>query len=123
MKYNKRKIVGWILAGMVLLFLLFGAVLKFTPGYHEQFVKMAPGFQTTPDWIFSLILFCGIGLYLCTKTRAVGFVLLSSYLGGAVALVWNFTGPLSTILLLVSLIFFWTGTAVLHPSLLKLKVE
>lgn len=88
------RITGWVLSGIVILFLLFDAVGKF--------VKPDMVVQGTTDLGYpaSLITPIGIILLVCTvlyaipRTALLGAVLLTGYLGGAVATHFRIENPL-----------------------------
>jgi DoxX-like family len=82
---KKRPIVAYILTGLVALFLTFDMVLKV--------LALAPAVQGTTElgypaatvrWIGLIELVC-LGLYLVPGTTVLGAILLTGYLGGAIA--------------------------------------
>jgi hypothetical protein len=82
---NKLKWMGRILGGLPALFLLFDAIMKL--------VKPAPVVEATVELGYpeSVIVGLGIVLFICTilylipRTAMLGAILLTGYLGGAVA--------------------------------------
>ena len=95
---NKKTLwAGRILSGLPTLFLLFDAVMKF--------VKPAPVIKGTVELGYpeSVILGLGIVLLVCTilyaipRTAVLGAILLTGYLGGAVATHVRVGGPLFAI--------------------------
>jgi hypothetical protein len=84
---SKAKIwTGRVLSGLVVLFLLMDAVMKFVKPAPviEACVKLGLPVETiTPIGI--LLLLCTL-LYIVPRTAVAGAVLLTGYLGGAVAI-------------------------------------
>lgn len=82
---KKRFMVGYILTGLVSAFLTFDVVMKV--------LRLAPAVQGTTElgypvgtvvWIGLIELIC-LALYLVPRTSVLGAVLLTGYLGGAIA--------------------------------------
>ena len=82
---KKRFMVGSILTGLVSAFLTFDVVMKV--------LRLAPAVQGTTElgypagtvaWIGLIELIC-LALYLVPRTSVLGAVLLTGYLGGAIA--------------------------------------
>jgi len=82
-----RKIAGWVVSGLAGAFMLLDAVFKLIQPAPAQVVE---AFQRT-GWPMDLavtlgvILLCCTVLYLIPKTAVMGAILLTGYLGGAVA--------------------------------------
>jgi len=82
---KKACVVGWIMGILPVLMLLMSAVMKFIPNKQLQH-----GF-THLDWPISLAIALGIVeltctiLYLIPQTAVLGAILLTGYLGGAIA--------------------------------------
>jgi hypothetical protein len=93
---KKRSVAGYVLTGLVALFLAFDTVLKV--------LVLAPAVQGTTElgypaasvrWIGVIELVC-LGLYLVPGTSVLGAVLLTGYLGGAIATHVRVDSPLLT---------------------------
>jgi DoxX-like family len=93
---KKRSIVAYVLTGLVALFLAFDTVLKV--------LVLAPAVQGTTElgypaatvrWIGLIELMC-LGLYLVPSTSVLGAILLTGYLGGAIATHVRIGSPLFT---------------------------
>ncbi len=93
---TKRPWAGYVITALPALFLLMDAVMKF--------VKPAPVIETTvglgyPEHLIvpigAILLICLV-LYLIPKTAVLGAVLLTGYLGGAVATNFRVESPLFT---------------------------
>lgn len=82
---STSKIIGWVLSGLLTAFMMFSASGKFAdfPGKAEMFDKMG--------WSESLMVNIGIVeviialLFLVPRTAFVAAILITAYLGGAVA--------------------------------------
>jgi hypothetical protein len=77
--------VGWILSGLTILFMLFDGISKLAMEHHVVEATAQIGYP--PDVIRPLgiiLLVCTI-LYAIPRTAIFGAVLLTGYLGGAVA--------------------------------------
>ena len=82
---KKRLVTGYVLTALVALFLTFDTVMKV--------LRLAPAIQGTTElgypadavvWIGMIELVC-VGLYLAPRTSVLGALLLTGYLGGAIA--------------------------------------
>src|SRR5579863_8285438 len=76
---------GWILTGLTALFMLFDSLGHFVvpPPVTEAFVRL--GFPVNRSHMLAIILLLCVILYVIPRTAALGAVLLTGYLGGAVA--------------------------------------
>ena len=82
---NKRLWTGRIISGLAVVFLLFDAITKIIKEPHVMASSAALGFsQNTIVGIGVTLLVCTI-IYVIPRTSAVGAILLTGYLGGAVA--------------------------------------
>lgn len=85
MNEKTKKIIGWVLAGGLTVFLGMSAFMKIS-GAEE-----AAGMLTTMGFTESEVTLIGIGelvsvlLFLIPKTSSAGLLLLSAYFGGAIA--------------------------------------
>lgn len=93
---KKRRIAGYALTAFVALFLTFDTVLKV--------LQLAPAMQGTTElgypagsviWIGAIELVCVV-LYLVPRTSVLGALLLTGYLGGAIATHVRLGNPLLT---------------------------
>ena len=85
MAAHKRTVASFILTALVALFLTVDTLVKI--------LRLAPAIQATPDlgypasavaWIGVIELVCLV-LYLIPRTSVLGAILLTGYLGGAIA--------------------------------------
>ncbi|MFN7925757.1 MAG: DoxX family protein [Bryobacteraceae bacterium] len=82
---NKALWAGRVLSGLAGLFLLVDAVMKFIQPRQVLEATVKLGYpQSTIAGIGAVLLACTV-LYLMPRTAALGAVLLTGYLGGAVA--------------------------------------
>jgi hypothetical protein len=82
---KRRLVAGYVLTALVALFLTFDTIIKV--------LRLAPAVQGTTElgypadtvlWIGIIELVC-LGLYLVPRTSVLGALLLTGYLGGAIA--------------------------------------
>ena len=110
-----RKIVAWIIAGLLTAFYLYSASGKLFL-HPEQMEQMNLG-----DW--RIIIALGeIGsalLFLFPKTNRFGTLLLSSYMGGAI--IMHMTGSMSIMMPSVVLILVWVVFYLRTPDFFKMK--
>lgn len=105
------RIIGWILSILVMLFLLFDAFGKFTK--PEAVIKGTTdlGYPVSSITLLGAILLICTILYAIPKTSLLGAVLLTGYMGGAIATQIRVENPLFTYILVpVYLgIILWLG--------------
>jgi len=110
-----RKIIGWVLSGLLTALFLFSASGKliFNP---QQMAQLKLG-----DWriIIALGEICSSLFFLIPKTNKWGVLLLSSYMGGAIII--HMTNALSIGMPSVVLILIWVVGFIRNPELIKLK--
>ena len=79
------RIVGWILTGIVSFMLLMSASMKFIkPTGFEEGLKHL-GWENVGMTGIGIIEFLCVLFYLIPKTRVLGAILITGYLGGAIA--------------------------------------
>ena len=107
-----RKIAGWVVSGLLTAFMLLDAGVKLMQPAPPQ---VAEAFQRT-GWPMDLsvtvgvILLCCTVLYMIPKTAVLGAILLTGYLGGAVATNLRLHNPaFNTFFPLVFGILAWLG--------------
>lgn len=85
MTTKSRTILGWIFAGLISLLLLASAADKISGSAHA--LQMGRSFGLSPEAyrILGLIEAASVLLFLLPRTGVLGTLLLSSYLGGAIA--------------------------------------
>jgi hypothetical protein len=82
---KKQLWTGRILSGVAVAFLLFDALLKFMKlaPVTEAFTRL--GFPTSLVLSIGIVLLAGTFVYVIPRTSVLGAILLTGYLGGAVA--------------------------------------
>lgn len=87
MKDKTRTRIGWTLGGLAAAFLGFDCVIKFTQPRPVTDTMAQLGWPTDPGTVVGLgvVLLVSTLLYLIPRTAAIGAILLTGYLGGAVA--------------------------------------
>ncbi len=111
---KRRKISGWVIAGLITALLLFSAMGKFMmPEMAENFTKWGLG-----DWrtIIAVGEIISALLFLLPKTNIFGAFLLSAHLGGAI--VTHMSNGEPFIVQSVILILIWVTAFVRNPELL-----
>jgi hypothetical protein len=115
------RIAGWIISGLMVAFNLFDAFSKFA-----QPKPVADAFART-GWplhlsstLGAILLLCTV-LYIIPRTSLLGAVLLTGYLGGAVATNLRLENPLftNTLFPVYFGILVWTGLLLRDPRLRK----
>ncbi|WP_141733799.1 DoxX family protein [Oligoflexus tunisiensis] len=106
--------IGRILSGLAVLFLVFDGVMKFfmdklPPEALEAGAALQWPIELMPT-VGTILLLC-VGLYLMPRTSVLGAVLLTGYLGGAVASHIRVSNPLFSHILFPIYIaaFIWIG--------------
>lgn len=113
---SPRRLVGGILILFSGAALIFSAALKFVgvPGVVHQMA--ADGFAGGKLTFIATLEICGTALFLWPRTRSIGLLLVSSYLGGAICLhvqLGEYPKSLPPALLLS---LAWVGTWLRHPQ-------
>jgi len=110
--------VGRILSGLVIAFLLFDAVGKIAK--IEPVIKSMEelGIPSSQSVTLGIILLVTTILYAIPQSSALGALLLTGYLGGAVAIHLRVENPLFTHTLFPVYLglFLWTGLAFRNPK-------
>ena len=122
---KKMKITGWVLSILAILLLLadgFGKLIKPEPvvkatlelGYHEN----------TITTIGILVIICAI-IYAIPRSALIGAILLTGFLGGAIATHFRINNPLfsHTLFPVYILLFIWLGLYLRSASLRKLLLN
>lgn len=121
---KQAKITGWVLSGLAILFLVFDGVMKF---FMDKLPPEALEAGAALQWpiekmplVGTILLTCTI-LYAIPRTAILGAVLLTGYLGGAVASHIRVSNPLfsHTLFPIYIAVFVWLG---LYLKDVRLKV-
>jgi len=118
---NGRIWTGRILTALVVLFLIFDGVTKIIKERHVMAAAAELGFPDyTMPLIGAILLFCTL-VYLIPRTAALGAVLLTGYLGGAVATQLRVANPVfETTFPVLFGILVWAGLFLRNPRLATL---
>jgi hypothetical protein len=105
------RLSGRIVSGVPVLFLVFDGVMKLI---HPSFVTEASARIGFPDQVnpfLGVLLLLLVALYMTPRTAALGAVLLTGYLGGAVAMHVRIGDPLFSHILTTVYVgaFVWGG--------------
>lgn len=85
MTVKQKNIIGWSLSGLVGLMLTASAIDKIMGSQHALSMSAAFGLSGQVYAILGIIEVISVLLFLYPKTAILGLLLLSSYLGGAIA--------------------------------------
>jgi hypothetical protein len=114
---------GRLIAGLPMLFLAWDGAMKFTsiPQIVEASAKL--GFERPNLPFLGAVELTGVVLVLFARTRVFGAVLLSAYLGGAVAIHVQHSDPLfsHTLFPIIVASLLWGGLSLLDPRVRSLS--
>jgi hypothetical protein len=111
---NIKKIITWVIAGLLTALFLFSAYSKFaTPGQM--------GAMRLADWgtIIPIGEIISALLFLVPRSNKIGAFLLSSYMGGAIII--HMTGGRSILFPAVVLLLVWAVAFLRNPELCNLN--
>jgi hypothetical protein len=94
MSPTSRRRLGYVLTGLAILFLLFDSVGKLIPMTQAVEGSVALGYPESSVRVIGVILLICVILYAIPRTAVLGAVLLTGYLGGAVATQLRVGNPL-----------------------------
>ena len=116
---TRRPWAGYIVSGLPVLFLLMDAVGKFVKPQAVIDGTLELGYQESVIVPLGIILLICIILYLVPQTAVLGAILLTGYLGGAVATHVRIGNPLFTHILFPTYlgIMIWGGLVLRDPHL------
>ena len=89
-----RRVIGWVITGLVAVFLLFDAAMKFVRPAPVVQAFVRTGWPVDLSVTLCVILLVCTMLFLIPRTAVLGAVLLTGYLGGAVATNLRLHNPL-----------------------------
>jgi hypothetical protein len=110
-------IAGYVCTGLAGLFLAFDAVIKVLELDPAMQATTALGYPaSTVFWIGAVEIVC-LALYLVPRTAVLGALLLTGYLGGAVATQVRVGNPLAshTLFPIYVALFLWVGLYLREP--------
>lgn len=110
---------GWFLSGFCILFLLFDSVTKIMTVEQSVVATVELGYPEHTVFRIGMILLICTALYIIPKTSILGAVLLTAYLGGAVATHVRVENPLfsHTLFPVYVGIMVWAGLYLRHDKL------
>jgi hypothetical protein len=112
---------GRIFSGVIGLFLLLDGVMKLVKPPQVVEATVALGLPETTILPLGIILLISTVTYLIPRTAALGAILLTGYLGGAVCIhLRNAHGPLEIGLPIVFGIILWAGLYLRDPDVRQL---
>lgn len=108
---KSARIAGLIVTGLVVLFLLFDVIIHITNTSQVQEAMADLGFDPSLNRVFGIVLLVCLVLYVVPVTSILGAVLLTGYLGGAVATNLLTEQPIvsTTLFPIYTGIFVWGG--------------
>ncbi|NGP07835.1 DoxX family protein [Rhodococcus sp. 14C212] len=114
---RKFRIAGLVLTGLVVLFLLFDVAIHILNVDQAREAMIDLGFDPDLNYVIGVVLLVCLVLYLVPVTSILGAVLLTGYLGGAVATNMLNEMPLfSTILFPIYVgVVVWAGLYLRDP--------
>lgn len=122
MKTRTRKIIGRTISILMIAFLLFDSIGKITRNAYAVQGTVDLGYPDHSIFLIGMILLLCTILYTIPFTSIFGAILLTAYLGGAVATNFRVEAPLySHVLFPVYIgILLWVGLMLRHESYMKL---
>ncbi|HEY5771231.1 MAG TPA: DoxX family protein [Chitinophagaceae bacterium] len=122
---KKMKITGWVLSILAILLLLadgFGKLIKPEPVVKATLELGYP--ESTITTIGILVIICAI-IYAIPRSALIGAILLTGFLGGAIATHFRINNPLfsHTLFPVYVLLFIWLGLYLRNASLRKLLLN
>ncbi|HEY5967780.1 MAG TPA: DoxX family protein [Chitinophagaceae bacterium] len=122
---KKMKIMGWVLSILAILLLLadgFGKLIKPEPVVKATLELGYP--ENTIVTIGVLVIICTI-IYTIPRSALLGAILLTGFLGGAIATHFRINNPLfsHTLFPVYVLLFIWLGLYLRSASLRKLLLN
>jgi hypothetical protein len=113
-----QTLTGRALTGFVALFLLFDGAVKLVPPQAVTDISRQLGYSSDTIFGVGLVLLACLALYLIPQTASLGALLLTAYLGGAVATHVRVGSPLFSVLFPTFVAaMVWGGLLLRKPSL------
>ncbi|MBW3466916.1 DoxX family protein [Arthrospiribacter ruber] len=126
MNKNKRSTkIGWAISILISLMLMLDGVMKIIQPTEVIEATTQLGYRENSILSIGIILIIITILYLFPRTSFLGAILLTGFLGGAVATHFRIDNPLfSHQLFPVYLgIFIWLGVALRHPTIRQIFIN
>lgn len=118
-KHKTKHIIGWVLSGLVIAFLFFDAYGKLAELEMVVEASAELGYPTSVIFEIGAILLISTILYLIPRTSFIGAILLTGYLGGAVATHFRLEAELFTHTLFPVYfgVLIWLGLYLRYPEI------
>jgi hypothetical protein len=117
MNHKAKNIVGWTFSGIVMLLMSASAIDKISGSAHS--LEMTQSFGITPALyrLLGIIELTSVILFMIPRTGVLGLLLLSSYLGGAIAT--HLQHGQSLIFPAAIEVLIWIAALIRYPPLLR----
>ena len=124
-KNNRSTKIGWAISMLISLMLMLDGVMKIIQPIEVIEATTQLGYSENSILRIGVILIISTILYLFPKTSFLGAILLTGFLGGAVATHFRIDNPLySHQLFPVYLgIFVWLGVALRYPTIRQIFIN
>ncbi|MBK9040981.1 MAG: DoxX family protein [Bdellovibrionales bacterium] len=118
------ELIGRILSGVTLLFLIVDSGMKIVRAKLSVEATVALGFPESSVALVGILLLVGIILHAIPKSSVIGAVLITGFLGGAVAAQFRLGNPIFTHMLFPVYVasFMWGGLLLRYPRLMDFLI-
>ena len=117
MNEKTKKIVGWVLSGLLAAMLVFSAIGKLTGQMDESMID-AWGFSSGEVTLIAVGELLCVLFFLIPKTSSLGTLLLSAYMGGAIATHMQVAPPMDSYLVpSIILVLVWVIALIRNPDM------
>ena len=115
MATKTRKIIGWVLSGLIGLMLSASAFDKIVGSGHALQMGASFGLSAGIYSLLGIIEILSVALFLYSRTGILGTLLLSSYLGGAIAT--HLQHQQGIVFPMAIEVFVWAAAVIRFPEL------
>lgn len=117
MSQKTRKIVGWVLTGLLALVFIMSAFMKLTQDEAAVEQAVTFGIDAATYRIIGIIEVVSLVLFIIPRTGVIGTLLLAAYLGGAI--VTHLLHQESVVTPVVIQCVLWIAAVIRFPELLQ----
>jgi len=118
MTEKTRRIAGWVITGLLAAFLLFSAYGKLSGQMTGMMTSI--GFSEGEVTLIAIGEILSVVLFLIPRTASLGTLLLSAYMGGAIATHMQSAPPADSYLMpSIILVVIWIAAILRLPSVLQ----
>src|SRR5687767_11213207 len=117
MTQKTKKIIGWVLTGILAFVFIGSASMKFTGGEEAVKGAIAVGLSVSTLKLIGVIEIVSLLLFIFPRTGLLGTLLLAAYLGGAIATHLEHQQPIFAPVIIQSLV--WITATIRFPELRK----